>query len=107
MVKQNDPSGLPLSPKGDEKTWNDSMLDELADGICGRNAATLAIFLLESSKPLSMVCSQVLLACGPLASLIVDQGKWDAFARILEDRQTLERLIVKIEERERASSATN
>lgn len=109
MRQENSPEHLPapLSAPPEEKTWTEAKLETLADAVCRRHAGALAIFLLESSKPLSTVFSQAMLAFSPLASIVVDEGKWDAFAHVLEDRQAIEHLIVKIEEKEQASSAAN
>ena len=83
------------------------MLRELADAVCARRLGTVAVFFLESVKPLSFIGSQAMLALGPLAAVLVDPKRYNAFAEALEDRATLERLIRMIEDKERSPSAGN
>lgn len=82
-------------------------LDRLAESICERGFGTVAMFLLESVRPLNFLGSQVLYALGPIASVFVDSRKWEGFAEALEDRSTIDRLIRTIEAREAASSPKN
>ncbi len=83
------------------------MLDELADAICRRELAAPAIFLLESVRPLNFIGSQFLHALGPLAGLFVDGRRVEMLAGALEDRETIGRLVAKIESRGAGSSPGN
>jgi len=56
-----------------------------------------AVFLLESSKPLSFVGSQFLHFLSPLAHSVLDARELDRLAVMLERRDTVEALIVRIE----------
>jgi hypothetical protein len=56
-----------------------------------------AIFLLESSKPLSFVGSQLLHFLSPIVHTVFDAAELDRFARLLERRETVEVLITRIE----------
>lgn len=85
----------------------EELLDDIAGRICKRQMAAPAIFLLESLKPVNFIGSQLMHALGPLAGLIVEPSRWEKFAEALEKRSTIERLIRKIEEREREPSAHN
>jgi hypothetical protein len=90
----------------DQRATDDraKFLEKLATGICDRGYGTAAVFLLESVRPLNFIGSQVLYALGPVASLIIDQSKWEKMAEALEDRKTIEQLIRRIEAREHGSS---
>lgn len=78
----------------------DEFLDKLANSICDRGFGNVAVFLLESVRPLNFIGSQVLYALGPIASLVVEPSKWEKMAEALEDRETIGRLISRIEARE-------
>jgi hypothetical protein len=82
-------------------------LNALADAICRRGLAAPALFLIESVRPLNFIGSQMLHALAPLLTLVVEPSRVEALATALEDRETLERLLCKIEERERGPSNPN
>lgn len=82
-------------------------LNALADAICRRGLAAPAIFFIESVKPLNFIGSQMLHALTPLLSLLADPERIEALAAALEDRDTAERLLQKIEEREQQPSNPN
>jgi hypothetical protein len=67
---------------------------------------TPAIFLLESSKPLSFLGSQALHFLEPFVRSLFDTVTYTRVAKALEDRENVERLLVRIEaldEEERAA----
>jgi hypothetical protein len=82
-------------------------LNALADAICRRGLAAPAIFFIESVKPLNFIGSQMLHALTPLLSLLADPERIEALAAALEDRDTAERLLRKIEAREQQPSNPN
>ncbi|GIX43598.1 MAG: hypothetical protein KatS3mg130_0006 [Candidatus Sumerlaea sp.] len=90
-----------------ESVSEEELLEDIAGRICQRQMASPAIFLLESLKPVNFIGSQLMLALGPLAGLIVEPSRWEQLAHALEKRSTIERLIRKIEEREREPSVRN
>jgi len=101
-------SAPPISnPTDANKPSKETLIEDVAEGICRRGMSGPAIFLLESVKPLNFIGSQVAHALTPMASLLVDWRKWESLAEALEERDTLERLISKIEEKERRSSPRN
>jgi len=57
---------------------------------------TPAVFFLEMNKPLSYIGSQAMHFFSPLVSVVFTS--FDEFAYFFEDRQNLERLIVRLEE---------
>lgn len=58
------------------------------------------MFLLESSKPLSFVASQGLIFLGPFIDAAFEVPQYDAFCRMIEKRENVERLAQRIEELE-------
>jgi hypothetical protein len=75
----------------------DVVIEELARRIVDLKLDTIAIFLLSSFGPMGRVWSQVArLYLQPLLILLGSYG--EAFLRILEDPQKVEKLISKIEE---------
>lgn len=73
------------------------LLDRIALGVVRWEMAVPAIFLLESSKPLNFVGSQFLHFLSPIIHTLVDARELDRFAVMLERRDTVEELIVRIE----------
>ena len=82
-------------------------LNALADAICRRGLAAPAIFFIESVRPLNFIGSQMLHALTPLLSLLADPARIEALAASLENREMMERLLRKIEEREQQPSNPN
>ncbi len=62
-----------------------------------------AILFLESVKPLSFVGSQALYFFEPMVRALFTVPEYERFAALLERRENLEILLVKIEERDAAS----
>ncbi len=59
-----------------------------------------AILFLESVKPLSFVGSQALYFFEPMVRALFSVPEYERFAAIVERRENIERLLVKIEARE-------
>jgi hypothetical protein len=74
------------------------LLEATARAIVDRGLAALAIFLLESSKPLSFVASQGLVFLGPFVDAILSVPNYDAFCRMMENRENVEKLLQRIEQ---------
>lgn len=74
------------------------ILDKLARGIVTRGLTTPSIMFLESVKPLNFLGSQVMLFFRPIVGAIFPTTSYDRMETILEKRQSVEWLIVKIEE---------
>jgi hypothetical protein len=74
-----------------------ALLDRIAGRIVRLGLATPAIFFLESVRPLSFVASQAMVFFGPLATAILPHQDYERLARILEDRGSVEALLVRIE----------
>lgn len=79
---------------------DEQLLDELADAIVRRRMGTPALFFLESMRPLSFVGSQMMLFLRPFVALVwSDPRRYDQLARILEHRESVEQLAVRLEAR--------
>ena len=76
------------------------LLEATAKAIVDRGLAAPAIFLLESSKPLSFVASQGLVFLGPFVDAALSVPHYDAFCRMMENRENVEKLIQRIEQLE-------
>ena len=118
---ESSPGGAPGAGSGGgsgrEKTSRFSPEDEaLLAAVAGRvvrmGLATPAVFFLESVKPLSFIGSQALIFFEPFIKAFFNISQYEQFARLMEDREALERLLVVIEtmdeeerDRERAVKA--
>ncbi len=91
---------------------DEALLGAVAARVVRMGLATPAVFFLESVKPLSFIGSQALIFFEPFVRAIFNITQYEQFARLLEDRESLERLLVHIEtldeeerEKERAAKA--
>jgi hypothetical protein len=86
-----------------ERTAEDeALLDRIATAIVRWGMTVPAVFLLESSKPLSFVGSQFLHFLSPIVHTVLDARELDRLAVMLERRDTVEALILRIEALEEA-----
>lgn len=91
---QTDPR---VSPGPTRSAEDDALLNRIAEGVVRWGMTVPAVFLLESSKPLSFVGSQFLHFLSPIAHSLLDARELDRLAVMLERRETVEELIVWIE----------
>ena len=89
-----------------------ALLDQISARVVRMGMATPAVFFLESVKPLSFVGSQVLIFFEPFVRAFFTLPDYERFARLMEDREAIEALLVRIErgdeelrEKERAQKA--
>ena len=88
-------------PKPIELTLEDrQFLEKLAEMIVKRGLSTPAVFLLESFKPFNFIGQQVAVFLDPLVKLFVKLEDYPRVVKLLEDRESLEYLLVYIEEKE-------
>ena len=81
-----------------ERTPEDEeLLDRISRAVVRWGMPVPAIFLLESSKPLSFVGSQFLHFLSPLVHTVLNARELDRMAVMLERRETVEVLIRRIE----------
>lgn len=80
-----------VSPTAD--IWSDfdrELVDKLAAFVVRRGLSAPAMMMLESSRPINFVGSQVLAFLGPFATLVFSRGEYDRFVRLLERRECVD-----------------
>ena len=77
-----------------------SAIDAAARAVVSRGMSAPAILLLESSKPVAFLGSQALHFLDPFVRSLFDAPRYEILARALEDRENVERLLVRIEQLE-------
>jgi len=76
------------------------VLDELADAIARYRMIGPAMFYFESMAPLGVVGHAVMTFLRPLVGIVWhDPKRWDAVARVLEQRGTMELFVRRLEAR--------
>jgi hypothetical protein len=78
---------------------NEVLIDRVADWIARQGLVTPAVFLLEVNKPFSFLGSQALWMLQPLLGPAMGHDRVAAWARLLEDRTAVERLLERLESR--------
>jgi hypothetical protein len=77
-----------------------AFLDKMADGLARRRLTTVALFFLESMKPLGFLGSQAMIFFRPIVSIVFSSpDAYDRLTRILERRGSLELLLRRLEAR--------
>ncbi|MBZ0267055.1 hypothetical protein K8I85_02780 [bacterium] len=76
---------------------DEALLDRIAGAVVRWGMEVPAIFLLESAKPLSFVGGQFLHFLSPIVNSVVNAQDMDRLAILLERRETVEELILRIE----------
>ena len=84
---------------------DDALLQRIAERVVALRMTVPAILTLESVKPLSFVGSQALYFFEPMVRAFVSVPDYERFAALVERRDTLEMLLVKIEARDEATRA--
>lgn len=85
---------------------DEQILEAVATRIVRMGLSAPAIFFFESSKPLAYVGSQALIFFEPFVKTFLNVAHYQRFARLLEDRENVERLILRVEDLdERAQDA--
>ena len=77
----------------------DGILDRIAEALVVRRLEVPAILALELHKPLAFVGSQALIVFTPLLAPALGLERMQKATRLLEERDNLERLIQRIEQR--------
>lgn len=77
-----------------------AIIERIASRVVDLKLTPLAIVMLESSKPLSFIGSQLMVFFQPIITAIFPFQQYDEVAALLEDRTSIEELIQTIERRE-------
>lgn len=75
----------------------EELFTRMARRIVDLKLAPVAIVMLESSKPLSFVGSQLMVFLQPIITAVFPFQSYDEIAALMEDRANLELFIKKIE----------
>jgi len=78
----------------------DEVLTKIAQKIVDMRLTPVAVVMLESSKPLSFVGSQLMVFFQPIVTSLFPFRQYDEVAALLEERANVEALIQKIEKLE-------
>jgi hypothetical protein len=78
----------------------EEILTKIAQKVVDLKLTPVAIVMLESSKPLSFVGSQLMVFMQPVVTSIFPFHQYDEVAALLEDRANVEALIQRIEQLE-------
>jgi hypothetical protein len=95
----------PADPAPGFSAEDERLLDRVADAVVRWGMTAPAVFFLESSKPLNFVGSQFLHFLSPIAHSVLDARELDHVARLLERRDSVEELILRVERAEAAREA--
>ncbi|MBN2465406.1 hypothetical protein JXD38_07260 [candidate division WOR-3 bacterium] len=78
----------------------EEILIKIAQKVVDLRLTPVAVVMLESSKPLSFVGSQMMVFLQPIVTSVFPFHQYDEIAALLEDRANVEALIQKIEKLE-------
>jgi hypothetical protein len=78
----------------------DEILTKIAQKIVDLRLTPVAVVMLESSKPLSFVGSQLMVFFQPIVTSLFPFRQYDEVSALLEERANVEALIQKIEKLE-------
>ncbi len=84
---------------------DEALLDRLAAGVVRRGFKAPALLFLHSVQPLNFVGSQAMLFLQPMVGTVFSVEEWDRAAGLLERRETLARLVERMEKIEAPSPA--
>lgn len=98
-----DPS-VEVYPGADDPTRQREVLARVAERLIARRLTAPAIFVLESSRPLSFVASQALVFFQPIVQGLLGVKDYAVFAAAIEDRANIEWLIEKLEAAEEGAT---
>lgn len=76
------------------------LIERIAKRVVAWRLTVPAIVILESSKPLSFLGSQILVFFEPIVQSLFDFKEYRRFYEMIEDRQNIELLIQEIEKQE-------
>ena len=79
------------------------LLERLAKGIVSRHLSAPAIMFLEPMKPLNFIGSQAMAFFRPIISAVFPIDSYERIEKILEKREGIEWMLIKIEEFENES----
>ncbi len=97
------PSAIPALEASAEEASDDedqALIDAVAEKVVSKHLSVPAIFFLESSKPLAFLGGQLLIFLEPFVQTLFNFKQYQRFALLMEDRDSWERLVRRIEDLE-------
>lgn len=91
-------AGIPTSDDNSLSQDEKAVLEKVARKAVERGLTVPSILFLESTKPLNFIASQVLVFFEPIVQTLFNLREYDTFRQALEHRESMEFLIMKIEE---------
>ena len=85
-----------------EQSQQREVLAKVVELIVRRRMEAPAIFVLESTKPLSFLASQTLIFFQPIIQALLSVKDYETFALAIEDRENIEWMIAQLEAAEAA-----
>lgn len=82
----------------------EEILTKIAQKVVDLRLTPVAVVMLESSKPISFVGSQLMVFLQPVVTAVFPFHQYDEVTALLEERSNVEALIQKIEKLEDARS---
>ena len=82
-----------------------AIIERLAREIVRRRLTTPALLALEMGRPLNYIGSQAMVFMQPIVSVLFDTEGYEAFARFMEQRKSVDYLCDRIEQAEADSIA--
>ena len=95
---RGDSSELPPAEKHPLSPEEQAVVDKIANKTVEKGMSVPAILFLESVKPLNFIASQVLVFFEPIVQSLFSFKDYDTFRTALEKRESIEILLLKIEE---------
>ncbi len=106
MQDETKPAAAP-APGPPDPLWGDLAPDDIefiewiAEQTVRRGLAMPAVLFIESSKPLTFIGASMMHVTSPIFNAIFSsQTSFDRLARLMEDRENAERLLLAIERRQ-------
>ncbi len=75
-----------------------AIMEKIAAKVVGLRMTVPAILFLESVKPLNYIGAQALIFFEPFVQVLFNLKEYDTFRQMMERRENVERLLLKIEE---------
>jgi hypothetical protein len=99
------PRPTPGEPPHDaEPRTEDTLFDQIAEQVVRRGLVTPAVFFLELHRPLGFLAGQATHVLSPFLGALFGLGNVHRLARLLEDPTSVDRLLERIEQRDRGTA---
>jgi len=95
---------LPNPEKNTLPAEEEAVLDKVAHKVIEWRMAAPAILFLESVKPLNFIGSQAMVFFEPIVQSLFNIKDYDTFRQVLEKRESIEILLLKIEKYDAVAS---